>query len=435
MSQRRRSGIAIVAIVVTILVALAVFALISTVGNPAHGVATTTVSPTIPTTTNPYAAEEARTLTGAEQAVNVTLPSAGKAAAPVLPAHAYRAPLGAHQAVGFVPYYELGAIGSENLSDFTDLVYYDLQVRGDGSLLESASPSGWASLLDGGAGDLVTAGHASRDRVLLSLFTESEPVLAALTLHAAASGRRLAHAVAPLLAQYGFDGVDLDFEGRDASDRAGFVAFVASFSEALRASDRSWTIMLNTYPQSAEDPTGFFDVNALRSYVDQMFVMAYDMNSTEIPSPDAPLGGADLSDVSALASYVAAGLRSKVILGIPFYGYDFPASGPANGAAVTGVPYGVTYGEIVASIAGEGHRPLWDPVSETPYIVFRSSGQWHQTWFDDPASVALKTALAAQFHVAGVGAWELGMVAAAPQMISVLAGASPVVKVPLAVQP
>jgi spore germination protein YaaH len=163
--------------------------------------------------------------------------------------------------------------------------------------------------------------------------------------------------------------------------------------------------------------------------------MAYDMDSTEIPSADAPLGGADLSDVSALATYVGAGLGPKVILGIPFYGYDFPASGPKNGAAAVGSPYAVTYDQILTSITDDGHKPIWDPITETPYTVFKRQGQWHQTWFDDPVSVALKTALAAQFRVAGVGAWELGMVGNAPQMISALDGQSTVVKQALATQP
>jgi hypothetical protein len=434
MSHRRRNGIAIVALVVVLIAALAVFALISTAGNGSQAV-TTTLSPTIPTTTNPYAAVEIRTLTAAERAVNVRLPSVGRAAAPNLPARAFRAPLGSHQVVGFVPYYELGGIGSEDLSEFTDLVYYDLGVAGNGTLVKSAAPSGWASLENGGAGDLVAAGHSAGDRVLLTLFTASEPVLGALSSHATSGGPRLADEVAPLLAQFGFDGVDLDLEGQDAAYRRGFVAFVASFSNRLRTFDRSWTIILNTYPQSAEDPTGFFDVTALARYVDQIFVMAYDMDSTEIPSANAPLDGEALSDVSALASYAAAGLGRKMILGIPFYGYDFPASSPTDGAAVTGSPYAVTYSEIAASIADDGHKPLWDTSTETPYIVFRDGRQWHQTWFDDPVSVALKTALACQFRVAGVGVWELGMVADAPQMISVLAGGSPVVKLPLAIQP
>jgi hypothetical protein len=434
MGQRRRNGIAIVAVVA--FVALAV--VVGVVGSAAKlstSITTTTLPPTIPTTTNPYAAVETKTLKGAEQAVNVRLPAGTGAAAPVLPAHAYTAPLPAHQTVGFVPFYELGSISSEDLHGFTDLVYYDVEVRANGSLSESSSSLGWASVENGGAGDLVSAGHADGDRVLLSLFSESQSVLGPLSAHAGADGLRLADEVAHLLSQYGFDGVDLDLEGQDASDRAGFVSFVAAFSNRLRALDKSWTIMLNTYPQSAEEAAGFFDVQALAPYVDELFVMAYDMDSTEIPSADAPLGGADLSDVSALATYVGAGLGPKVILGIPFYGYDFPASGPKNGAAAVGSPYAVTYDQILTSITDDGHKPIWDPITETPYTVFKRQGQWHQTWFDDPVSVALKTALAAQFRVAGVGAWELGMVGNAPQMISALDGQSTVVKQALATQP
>lgn len=434
MSHRRRNGIAIVAAVVLV-VAVAAVVLIGTGAGTTQTSSTTTLNPTIPTTTNPYAAEEARDLSGAARAVNATLPTVSGVAAPGLPSHAYRAPLASHQTVGFVPYYRLSTISPENLSGFTDLVYYALELRGNGTLVESDSSGGWADLENGGAGDLVSAGHNDGDRVLLSLFTQSDPVLAELSANAATDGTRLANEVGPLLAQSRFDGIDLDLEGRDASSRAGFVAFVAAFSNRLRALDRSWTIMLNTYPQSAEDPTGFFDVSALASHVDEMFVMAYDMDNPEIPSADAPLDGAALSDVIALATYVGAGLGPKVILGIPFYGYDFPASGPANGVATTGSPYAVTYDQIATSITDDAHKPLWDPVTDTPYIVFKRKGKWHQTWFDDPVSAALKTALAAEFHVAGVGAWELGMVAQSPQMISVLDGQSPVMKLPLASQP
>ncbi|HXY44685.1 MAG TPA: glycoside hydrolase family 18 protein [Acidimicrobiales bacterium] len=432
MTPRRRKGIAIAASVglVGVLVLLGV---VATAGKSPR--VTTTSPPTIPTTTNPYAAEEARTVLAAVKDVNATLPTAPGSPAPVLAHRPYRRPLGKHEVVGFVPYYELGSIGNTNLAAFTDLVYYALVVRDNGALVENGSSGGWTALEDGGAGDLVAAGHADGDRVLLSVFAESQSVLGSLSARPLGTGRRLADQLAPLLSQLAFDGVDLDLEGQDASDRGGFVAFVAAFSARLRSLDRHWTIMLNTLPQSAEDTTGFFDVAALAPSVNDLFVMAYDMDNTDIPSADAPLTGAALSDVIALVTYSAAGLADKTILGMPFYGYDFPAQSSSVGAQAIGQPYAVTYDQIAASIADDGHKPLWDPVTDTPYTVFRRSGRWHQTWFDDPTSIALKTALAAQFHILGVGAWELGMVQDEPEMIKVLTGGSAVVKLPLATAP
>lgn len=155
--------------------------------------------------------------------------------------------------------------------------------------------------------------------------------------------------------------------------------------------------------------------------------MAYDMNDQQIPSATAPLTGTVLSGATVLASYVDAGLGSKVILGIPFTATTIPrrAAVPAD---TTGEPVAVTYASVVAA----GHRTLWDPVTETPYTVFRRNGQWHQTWFDDPLSVTLKTALAWKAHVAGVGAWEVGMAAGEPQMSEALVAGGSVSKLALA---
>lgn len=431
MQPRRRQGLAVGAVVLFVIVATAIGLASAGTG----GIGPTATSTTVGSVPDPYLAIETRSLAAAKEVVHVTLPTAPGAPAPSLGSSAFGGGVGSHQVVGFVPYYELSSIRSESLAAFTDLVYYEVDLRSNGSLVESSSSGGWSGVSNGGAASLVAAGHAAGDRVLLSVFTQSESVLGPLCSHAATTGALLGSELAGLLAKYHFDGVDLDLEGRAETDRAGYVRFVAALSARLAASDRSWVLMVNTYPQSAEDPTGFFDVKALSQYASQLFVMAYDMDNSEIPSPDAPLAGANLSDASALASYAAAGLAPKVILGVPFYGYDFPASGKGVPANSTGPPYAVTYDAVATSISVDGHLPLWDPQSETPYTVFRRDGKWHQTWFDDPVSVALKMALAAQFKVAGVGAWEIGMVQSAPQMLSALAGGSTVVKLPLAAQP
>ena len=45
-----------------------------------------------------------------------------------------------------------------------------------------------------------------------------------------------------------------------------------------------------------------------------------------------------------------------------------------------------------------------------------------QDWYDDPVSIALKTALPSVMHIAGVGAWAFGMEGKAPQMLTALTG-------------
>ncbi|MHB1987833.1 MAG: glycosyl hydrolase family 18 protein [Acidimicrobiales bacterium] len=385
-----------------------------------------------PVPTSPYSrylSAERRGLASAISSVHVALPHQLGAPAPNLPSGAFGKGLGSKEVLGFLPSWELSQAGTIDYSALSEVSYYALQVEPGGTLLEQGP--GWTGLESGSVATLVSAAHQVGTRALLTLFTQTQSTLQQLSNAPSSAGAGLADRVAVLLQAHGFDGVDLDLEGQLTSSRQGFVQFIAAFSRRLRAIDPTWAIVLNTFPQSAVDSQGFFDVQALAPYVDRFFVMAYDMSDQQVPGATAPLVGAELSDASTLASYAAAVPASKVLLGIPFYGYDFTATRAKLPANTIGSPYAVTYKSIVAT----GRTALWDPVTETPYVSFRRSGQWHQTWFDDPTSIALKVAMAASFKVAGVGAWELGMAAGQPAMTNVLDGGSPPRRLPLATQP
>ncbi|HLN05510.1 MAG TPA: glycosyl hydrolase family 18 protein, partial [Acidimicrobiales bacterium] len=261
-----------------------------------------------------------------------------------------------------------------------------------------------------------------------TIFSESVSVLHSVAASPSTAGHRMAEDASALLSAGGFDGVDLDLEGTSTADRGGFVRFVASFSSALKSLSPKWSIMLNTYPTSAFDPLGYFDIKALMPHVDQLFVMAYDMQDPDSPSATAPLTNASLNDAMTLAEYASVIPARRIVLGIPLYGYDFPATSKFDGAYTTGPPLAVTYAEIVAA----GRPPRWDPVTETPWTVFLRDGKWHQTWFDDPVSIALKSALATEFDCAGVGVWELGMSGGSAAITAALLGGRPPVKLPLA---
>lgn len=387
----------------------------------------TTPTPTSPY--NKYVAAEERAFHTALKDVHVSVPRKTGEAAPALPAGAFGGGLGSKEVLGFLPSWEMGDAATVDYEDLSEICYYALQVEPGGTILRQGS--GWDSLEDGSVGTLVSDAHAVGTRALLTLFTETQSTLAELASNPTKAGESLADQAAPLLETNKFDGVDLDLEGQQASSRNGFVSFVAAFSKRLRAIDSTWTIVLNTFPQAAVDPTNFFNVKALAPYVNQLFVMAYDMGDTQEPGPTAPLVGDNLTDASALASYVATVPPAKVILGIPFYGYDFTASRGKLPADTIGSPDAVTYDSIVAS----PRSALWDPASETPYQSFKLSGTWHQLWFEDPTSVALKVALAAAFKVGGVGSWELGMASGQPQMTATLDGGSPPVHGGLATEP
>jgi spore germination protein YaaH len=174
-----------------------------------------------------------------------------------------------------------------------------------------------------------------------------------------------------------------------------------SLADALHAADPAWQVTLDSYVSSAEDSAGFFDVAAISPFVDSFFIMGYDMYHREVASPNAPLP----SYQSSIAAYMHAAPASKIVLGTPFYGYDWPTQDNSPRAQATGAPTPVSYADIAAA----GHPRYWDSSASVPWTAYQASGQWHEIYYDDASSIAMKARLANSAHLRGTGAWALGM--------------------------
>jgi spore germination protein YaaH len=308
----------------------------------------------------------------------------------------------AHQVFGFAPYWMLPQASRSDLSQLTTVAYFSVNVTANGTF-EKSGP-GWAGYQSSQLADLVTRAHAAGDRVVLTVSCSNQHTLDQLT-HAAQAPSRLAQAITQALIAKSMDGVNIDFEGLGSKDRAGLVALVTQLSQELRAVDPAWQITMDTYGSSASDPSGFFDVQGLAPAVDGFFVMAYDMGSRQLVSPTAPLTGAVPNDTQVVTSYLSAVPASKILLGIPLYGYVFPTTGALPGAPATGASFAMTEDQI----ENESDQVYWDPATQVAWTAWRDGQRWYQTFFDDPASVAAKVSLAAQDGLAGVGVWTLGM--------------------------
>ena len=369
-------------------------------------------------------AHEVALATGATKALADAPPSREGALAPAGPA-VFRRPLPSHQVFAFVPYWELPLPAALDLADLTTISWFSLDLGSDGTLVESGP--GWASLTGARFAALAADAHASGDEVLLTVADSTVSRINALVSRPAASAERLVAGLVPLLQRYHFDGVDLDIEGSGTTGRARFVTFVSRVGRALRRADPGSRLVVDTYATSAGDPGSFFDVRRLAPLVDSLFVMAYEMQDPDYASANAPLVSLGANDAGTLLAYTAAVPAAKLILGVPFYGIDFPTVGKSPGAPARGSTVAVTY----AAVRAKDPPARWDPQSETPYVVFSRGGGWHQTWFENPTSIGLKSALAAHFHLAGVGVWTLGMAGGDVAMVAALLGGSPPRKLPV----
>ena len=349
------------------------------------------------------------------------LPAATAPPAPAPPSLAGAPTLRPHEVFGFAPYWTLPSSSGFNLTGLTTLAYFSVGIAGDATVVQSGP--GWVGYQSQALADLVTRAHGAGDRVVLTTTCFDQSSLDKLAADPTA-GTRLATSLVQLVGAKNLDGVNIDFEGKGSKDQAGIARLVGAVSGAMHQANPHWQVTMDTYASSAGDPAGFYDVPSLNASVDGFFVMAYDMNDPARPSPTAPLTGAGFTDLDAVQQYAAVVSPSKVILGVPYYGYDWPTAGPGLGDPATGPPTPLSYAQVVAT----GGHVYWDPTTQTPWTSYQVGTQWHQTWFDNPTSLALKAQLANTYHIGGLGIWAMGMEGAQPAMQAALGGNAPIVK-------
>ncbi len=197
-----------------------------------------------------------------------------------------------------------------------------------------------------------------------------------------------------VLDAYEYDGVSLDLENVPPKDRAALSSFVSALGKGIHARGKTLTIAVPGKTQDFPDSNwaGAFDLAALGRACDAVIVMAYDQHwSTSAPGPVAALPWVD--DVARFAAREVG--PHKVLLGLAFYGYDWPRRG-------RGV--GVSMREAVNRAALRGARILWDRDAHVPY--FRTATR--TVYFENARSIEHKLDLASRHGLGGIAAWRLG---------------------------
>ncbi len=185
------------------------------------------------------------------------------------------------------------------------------------------------------------------------------------------SSRRMAITqILHALDAYGYDGVNLDLENVPPEDRVSLSTFVGDVSDAVHARGKTVTIAVpaTTHDVPENSWAGAFDLATLGRLCDAVIVMAYDQHwSTSAPGPVAALPW-----VEDVIRYAAGEVgRHKVLLGLAFYGYDWPQRGHG---------VGVSMREAMKRALRQKAQVRWDqdarvPRAQTgPSDTIRSSG-------------------------------------------------------------
>jgi spore germination protein YaaH len=206
--------------------------------------------------------------------------------------------------------------------------------------------------------------------------------------------------LAALCRTYGYDGVQIDFEGAPPADRNLFTAFITALAERLHAQgDKLSTVVTAKYYNVPTGRAAMYDDAALSGPSDYMVVLDWGIHWTT----STPGSIDELPWFKRVAEYTATlPNRDKFVLGMPLYGLDWPDGGGPNNPATA-----MEYDSLTALAGQMGVTPEWEANAASPHFSYSENGVDHEVWYVDRQSLEARAALASSLGLK-IGLWRLG---------------------------
>lgn len=206
-----------------------------------------------------------------------------------------------------------------------------------------------------------------------------------------------------LIRYYGFDGVNMDFEGVRVSDRDNLSVFYQELGDRLRARGYVFSVAV---PAKSSDSMHItwsapYDYRAIGQAADKVVLMMY--NEHGYPGS----GAGPVSSIGfnrGVIDYALTQMPSeKIILAEPVFGFDFNLE--------TGRYSYLSHELAMQRVRDFKAIPVFDQASQTPYFTYTDpgTGQRHEVWYENFSSLKSKLDLIRQYRLAGVALWRLGM--------------------------
>ncbi|SDB36232.1 glycosyl hydrolase family 18 protein [Butyrivibrio sp. INlla16] len=271
--------------------------------------------------------------------------------------------------------------------------------------LNVISPT-WFSL-DGNEGnissyathDYITAAHAAGVQVWAAVDNFNNPNgcdTEAVVSHAASRANLIANLMAQQ-AEFGFDGINVDFELIDESYSRSYLEFLRELSVACRQNQ----IVLSADDYVPMDFNDHYDLTEQGIVCDYVIIMGYDEHYS---------GSSEAGSVASIG-YVQSGIQKaleqvpaeKLVNSVPFYTRLWTTSGGELSSKAFHM-------DGVANVISEkGIELKWDENTCQYYgEATAENGDFYQIWNEDARSLEAKLNVMQSAGIAGVAEWALG---------------------------
>jgi spore germination protein len=192
---------------------------------------------------------------------------------------------------------------------------------------------------------------------------------------------------------------------------------VQTVHDALQVSKPTVSLSIDVSPTALIQPY-LTDVSALAPFVHAVILMDYDFHyqNSSVTGAVSPVNGAGITAEYDTETSVKEALTvlpaSKIIMGIPLYGYKWETlSSNPHAAIIPGT--GITMSsrsveKFLATCASCSAQ--FDPVSKESFVVYKDqdTGTFHQMYYPDKQVMQAKLDLMHKYHLGGIALWALG---------------------------
>ena len=243
---------------------------------------------------------------------------------------------------GWMPYWRGATTTNDvlpHLDELTEVNPFVYSMKTDGTIVDNAGmdKEPWASF--------VAAAHAKKVRVIPTIMASNGDMLQNI-LGNSTSRVALEDRITGLVKSNGFDGIDIDFEGKKAETRNFFSTFLKGLYQRMGNKFVMCTIESRTplddryYGTDVPADATIYanDFVAINKYCDRVRIMAYDQQGIDQSLASQAASSSQLYAPVADPRWVRKTVEiaerdikpSKIMIGIPTYGYEYDVTAYAN---------------------------------------------------------------------------------------------------------
>lgn len=322
---------------------------------------------------------------------------------------------------GFLPYWNIQKVALQD--ELTHLGYFSLTLDANGKFIESYSNGeldmglrrlNSETFLDLG-NSLLKKGK--RVDIVITQFNHGDIVA---FLGSKQAQENFYSSLDSVLLAYPINGVNIDIETSGETTpqlRENMTSFMKDLRAYLNSKYSHVELSVDVYAGAAKNKQ-LWDIEALAPHVDYIIVMAYDFHRSSSPKagPVAPLFGDTTVWEESISHYFHAFLeqapKEKIILGIPFYGYEWQTtSRDSKSHTFPNTGGTASYKRVLELLERKDELQVqehWNEVALSPYISYVRNGEIYVAYYENSRSISYKLDFVNQLDLGGIAIWALG---------------------------